>query len=270
MGDNPTLYGYISEPNSIVDVFGLQGTGVPFQVGTHEDLIKINAGTGLDSHHAGQKAIMGNLVANYDEMKAPAILVPTVGHTRTKDGVGIVSSRKVNPRTGNPFTSARELLARDIRELRRVYGDEVPNKQLQKLIDLNKSMYPEMRKQKPKKVATKIIYNMTTEEFVKNVYQEIFKDTFNYYFETLPTPIVGNDKYWRNSKELYHGLSEEQKKQLRLFTKLVMQDVISSIFAKLDNISSYANQEGLFELRINGRTINGDLQETFLMNMEED
>ena len=67
---------------------------------------------------------------------------------------------------------------------------------------------------------------MTTEEFVKNVYQEIFKDTFNYYFETLPTPIVGNDKYWKNSKELYHGLSEEQKKQLRLFTKLVMQDVI--------------------------------------------
>ena len=150
-GGNPTLYGYISEPNSIVDVFGLQGTGVPFQVGTHEDLIKINAGTGLDSHHAGQKAIMGNLVANYDEMKAPAILVPTVGHTRTKDGIGVVSRRKVNPRTGNPFTSARELLARDIRELRRVYGDEVPNKQLQKLIDLNKSMYPEMRKQKPKK-----------------------------------------------------------------------------------------------------------------------
>lgn len=52
---------------------------------------------------------------------------------------------------------------------------------------------------------------MTTEEFVKNVYQEIFKDTFNYYFETLPTPIVGNDKYWKNSKDLYHGLSEEQK-----------------------------------------------------------
>jgi hypothetical protein len=32
--------------------------------------------------------------------------------------------------------------------LRKVYGDEISNKQLQELIDLNKSMYPEMQKQK--------------------------------------------------------------------------------------------------------------------------
>ncbi|AWL77799.1 hypothetical protein [Capnocytophaga canimorsus] len=109
---------------------------------------------------------------------------------------------------------------------------------------------------------------MTTEEFVKNVNEEIFKDTYNYYFETLPTPIIGSDKYWKNSKELYHSLNTEQKKQLQFFTKLVMQDVISSIFSKLDNISSYKNQEGLFELNINGNTINGSLQEIFLMNVE--
>ena len=83
---------------------------------------------------------MDKLVANYDEMKAPAILVPSVGHTRTQDGVGIVSRR--------PITNARELLARDIRELRRVYGDTISNKQLQELINLNKSMYPEMNKPK--------------------------------------------------------------------------------------------------------------------------
>ena len=77
---------------------------------------------------------MGNLVANYDEMKASAILVPTVGHTRTNNGIGVVSRRKVNPRTGNQFTSARKLLARDIRELRRGYP-EIPNSQLQELID---------------------------------------------------------------------------------------------------------------------------------------
>jgi len=34
--------------------------------------------------------------------------------------------------------------------LRKVYGDEISNKQLQELIDLNKSMYPEMQKQKKK------------------------------------------------------------------------------------------------------------------------
>ena len=134
--------------NVWIDSWGLKGTGIPFQVGLHEDLIKINAGTGLDSHHVGQKALMDKLVANYDEMKAPAILVPSVGHTRTKDGVGIVSRSPINPKTGKPFTNARELLARDIRELRRVYGDTISNKQLQELINLNKSMYPEMNKPK--------------------------------------------------------------------------------------------------------------------------
>ncbi|MFP3765051.1 hypothetical protein [Prevotella intermedia] len=151
MAGGLNVYAYVHDSNSWVDVFGLKGTGVPFQVGLHEDLIKINAGTGLDSHHVGQKTIMSKLVANYDEMKAPAILVPSVSHTRTKDGVGIVSRSKINPETGKPFTSARELLARDIRELRRVYGDAFSNKELQELIDLNKSMYPEMRKQKTKK-----------------------------------------------------------------------------------------------------------------------
>ncbi|SJL33465.1 MULTISPECIES: RHS repeat domain-containing protein [Bacteroidales] len=147
-GNNPTLYAYVHDTNVWIDSWGLKGTGIPFQVGLHEDLIKINAGTGLDSHHVGQKALMDKLVANYDEMKAPAILVPSVGHTRTKDGVGIVSRSPINPKTGKPFTNARELLARDIRELRRVYGDTISNKQLQELINLNKSMYPEMNKPK--------------------------------------------------------------------------------------------------------------------------
>lgn len=113
-------------------------------------IIKINGGTGLDSHHAGKKAIMDKLVANYDKMKAPAILVPSVGHIRTNDGLAFFSRSHINPKKGKPFASARELLARDIRELRRVYGDAISYKQLQELIDLNKSMYPEMNKPKPK------------------------------------------------------------------------------------------------------------------------
>ena len=60
-GNNPTLYGYVKEPNSWVDVLGLQGVGVPFQVGLHEDLIRINAGTGLNSHHVGQKSCNGQI-----------------------------------------------------------------------------------------------------------------------------------------------------------------------------------------------------------------
>lgn len=109
---------------------------------------------------------------------------------------------------------------------------------------------------------------MTAEEFVKNVNQEILKEAFNYYFETLPNPIEGTDKYWKKSKELYQSLNDIQKEQLQFFTRLVITDVISSIFSKLDNVSSYTDQDGLFELTINDNTINGDLQEIFLMAIE--
>ncbi|MCL1617013.1 hypothetical protein M3090_11510 [Bacteroides sp. ET71] len=110
---------------------------------------------------------------------------------------------------------------------------------------------------------------MNAEEYVENVRHEVFDELYNYYFESLPTPIKGPEKYWLASKKLYHSLNEEQKEQLKMFTKLVMTDVVSTIFSKLDNVSSYANQEGCFELRLDGKVINGDLQEYFFMNGEE-
>ena len=36
----------------------------------------------LDAHHVGQKALMKKLVADYDELTAPAINVPKLGHTK--------------------------------------------------------------------------------------------------------------------------------------------------------------------------------------------
>lgn len=81
---------------------------------------------------------MKKLVDGYDPMTAPAINVPKIGHTIKGDN-GIVS------RSTKGITSARQLLARDIKELRRVYPD-IPNSKLQELIDMNKKLYPEMRK----------------------------------------------------------------------------------------------------------------------------
>jgi len=77
---------------------------------------------------------MGNLIPGYNPATAPAILVPKVGHT-IRGPNGVVS------RSTEGFTSARDLIARDIRELRRVYPD-IPNSQLQKLIQMNKNLYP--------------------------------------------------------------------------------------------------------------------------------
>ena len=139
------LYGYVYDTNYWVDYFGLFGD--EFDVGIHIELLHAKKDPNLRSHHVGQKAIMKDMVANYDEMKAPAILVNKMGHNNNKPGFepGTVSRSRINPRTNRPFTNARELLARDIRELRRVYPD-IPNSKLKELIDLNKKMYPEMRK----------------------------------------------------------------------------------------------------------------------------
>ena len=90
---------------------------------------------GMDAHHVGQKAVMEKMVSNYDSQTAPAISVPRMGHTV---GKGVVA------RKSKGFMNPRQLIARDIRELRRVYPD-IPNSALRELITLNKKMYEEMR-----------------------------------------------------------------------------------------------------------------------------
>ena len=117
-----------------VDQVTNKSTG-KYQVGAYKDIKGVD---GLDAHHAGQKAVMKKLVDNYDLNTAPAINVPKVGHT-IKGPKGIVS------RSTKGIDSARQLLARDIRELRRVY-DDIPNSVLKEVIELNKKMYPEMRR----------------------------------------------------------------------------------------------------------------------------
>ncbi|HCJ08695.1 MAG TPA: hypothetical protein DHV96_10160 [Lachnospiraceae bacterium] len=107
-----------------------------YQVGAYQDIKGVE---GLDAHHVGQKALMKKLVADYDELTAPAINVPKLGHTKRHPERGIVS------RSTKGITNARQLLARDLFELKRVYPD-IPNSALKELIDMNKKMYPEMRK----------------------------------------------------------------------------------------------------------------------------
>lgn len=75
---------------------------------------------------------MSKLVPGYNASTAPSILVPKLGHTQ---GAGVLS------RGTSGLSNARQVLARDIFELRRVYPN-VPNSSLQQLIQMNKSMYP--------------------------------------------------------------------------------------------------------------------------------
>ncbi|WP_284461226.1 RHS repeat-associated core domain-containing protein, partial [Chryseobacterium sp.] len=103
-----------------------------WKVGAYNELKGVEIG--LDAHHAGQGAVMKRLVPGFDYKTAPTILVPKEGHTV---GSGVLS------RSTKGFTNARQVLARDVFELRRVYGEKnIPNSALQELIELNKTMYP--------------------------------------------------------------------------------------------------------------------------------
>ena len=140
------LYQYAPNSTGWIDPLGLRRCPKLWDVDSHQNNKNAVRGRNLkwDSHHVGQKNIMQNLVKNYDPKTAPTILVPRTGHTTRNGEIGIVSRSKINPRTGQPFTNARSLVARDIKELRRVYPD-IPNSKLQELIKLNKEMYPELR-----------------------------------------------------------------------------------------------------------------------------
>jgi RHS repeat-associated protein len=111
------------------------GPSGKYQVGDYQDIKGVE---GLDAHHVGQKAVMKNLVENYDPKTAPAINVPKVGHTISGPN-GIVS------RNTKGIVNTRQVLARDLFELKRVYPD-IPNSSYRELIDMNIKMYPEMRK----------------------------------------------------------------------------------------------------------------------------
>ncbi len=103
-----------------------------WEVGAYNELRGVEIG--LDAHHVGQKALMSRFVPNYNLNTAPSILVPKLGHTQ---GIGVIS------RNTTGFVNARQVLARDILELRRVYGGQgIPNSSLQRLIQMNKTMYP--------------------------------------------------------------------------------------------------------------------------------
>ena len=141
------LYHYVPNPLNWNDPLGLiKCDPEKWDVSSHQSNKNAVKGKnlGLDSHHVGQKNIMKDLVEGYDPATAPAILVPRVGHTVSKEGLGIVSRSKINPKTGLPFANVRDVVARDIRELRRVYP-EIPNSKLQEMNKVSKSMYPELR-----------------------------------------------------------------------------------------------------------------------------
>lgn len=100
-----------------------------YEVGTYDTLkSKSVAGDGLDIHHAMQKHPAGQVVEGYNPATGPSIAVPRGEHS------GIPTLK------GEYTGSARDILAKDIRDLRNYTN--APNDSLQNLINLNKQTFP--------------------------------------------------------------------------------------------------------------------------------
>ena len=129
-GEN--VYCYPWNSFGYTDPLGLKCPEKPvqeYEVGTYNDLKNKSApNDGLDIHHVTQKHPAGQVIDGYDGNKAPSIAVPTKEH------------RKIPTSKGSYEGNARDLLAKDISDLRQYTN--APNSALQQLIDLNKKMYP--------------------------------------------------------------------------------------------------------------------------------
>lgn len=107
-------------------------------------------------------------------------------------------------------------------------------------------------------------------EFVNNIIEETVKGKSLYYMNSLKSLKKEeiSDPYWGKMKNLYDSLNISQKDELEVFIKLAIVNAVGDIFSKLDNVSSFANQDGVFELISNGKIINGDLLDIFWEQIE--
>ena len=124
------LYQYSPNPIGWVDPWGWSGCSLQeYEVGKFDDLQrKSRIGDKLDVHHAVQKHPAGQIINGYDPKTGPSIALPRKEH------------KKIPTVKGQYTGTARDLLAKDIRDLRRYTN--TPSSAIKKLINLNKEMFP--------------------------------------------------------------------------------------------------------------------------------
>jgi hypothetical protein len=108
---------------------------IPYEVGTYRELKgRSDPNDGLEVHHAPQKHAAGQAIPGYQEKTGPSIVLPKNEH------VEIPNLR------GNYAGTARDLLARDMRNLREFTS--APNQAIQELVELAKQQNPDAYQKK--------------------------------------------------------------------------------------------------------------------------
>ncbi|MFJ1492461.1 RHS repeat domain-containing protein [Capnocytophaga canis] len=133
-GNNPTLYGYVFDSNTEVDVFGLLFV---YEVDTYENLRAMDiVGDKLSNHHVPQKALAKMQVIGYPQTvfaeDAPAIRLPDAEHS-------IITKLQSKNKAVRSQMSAEQLLQDDIDMLRKYTN--APESSIEKLKEMNKEKY---------------------------------------------------------------------------------------------------------------------------------
>ena len=112
---------------------------------------------------------------------------------------------------------------------------------------------------------------MNEELIASEIKKEILVKNFNRYFETLEKSEqeIFKNARWRKAQLLYNSINEENKNNLKEFTKMIMLESVSKILAYIDGIAMFKEQQNPFELLCGDTKVSGSLQEYLLMDIED-
>ncbi len=113
---------------------------------------------------------------------------------------------------------------------------------------------------------------MNGEEFITGIRKSIIVSNLETYRElfTGTRPEDASDPYWKTALRLFAELDDAEREVLFSIMRQVMVDTVSNLFAVFDGVSDLPGQDGAFDVRIEGNSIVGSLQDQFLAAEEED
>lgn len=108
-------------------------------------------------------------------------------------------------------------------------------------------------------------------EFVKRIYGTIVEEGSSTYRELYETTTITEHTvdYWKKAIGLYQTFDDDKKEIFNDILKQTIIDTISSVFGILDGSSTLSGGNFEFDIKINGVDTENELQDTFLVFVEE-
>ena len=113
---------------------------------------------------------------------------------------------------------------------------------------------------------------MQQEAIVKEISNVIFEKELERYIQLLEEGrerAPYKEPNWKKGQALYNKLDEEGREAFKSFLSMVMSETVSDILGYLDGIATFEGQTEPCELFCKGEKVSGDLQEYFLLYLEE-